>query len=63
MKQELASAEPNEGQLWWKTSLTDWFSKIREREEQIFLGLTLVIGVLTGFSVIGFILLTEHLGM
>lgn len=63
MKQELASAESNKGQLWWKTLLMDWFSRIREREEQIFLGLTIVIGVLTGLSVVGFILLTEHLGM
>ena len=63
MKQELASAESSAGQLWWKAPITNWFSRIREREEQIFLGLTLVIGVLTGFSVVGFILLTEHLGM
>src|SRR5215472_4558489 len=63
MKQELASAESSAGQLWWKTRITNWFSRIREREEQIFLGLTLIIGVLTGFSVVGFILLTEHLGM
>ncbi|MGB8325182.1 MAG: chloride channel protein [Candidatus Acidiferrum sp.] len=39
------------------------FARIREREEQVFLVLTLVIGMLTGLSVVAFIVLTEHLGM
>ena len=39
------------------------FPGIREREDQVFLGLTLVIGMLTGLSVVAFIVLTEHLGM
>jgi CIC family chloride channel protein len=51
------------GRTWWKAPLTHWFPGIREREEQVFLALTLVIGILTGFSVVGFILLTERLGM
>ena len=39
------------------------FARIRDHEEQVFLLLTLVIGVLTGLAVVGFILVTEHLGM
>lgn len=48
---------------WWARPLTDWFPRIREREDQVFLLLTLVIGVLTGLAVVAFILLTERLGM
>lgn len=44
-------------------SLVRWFPRIREREEQVFLVLTLVIGVLTGLTVVAFILVTERLGM
>ncbi len=36
---------------------------IRDREEQVFLVLTLVIGALTGLAVVAFIVVTEHLGM
>ena len=43
--------------------LARWFPRIREREEQVFLVLTLVIGVLTGLAVVAFILVTERLGM
>ena len=43
--------------------LSHRFPPIREREEQVFLLLTIVIGVLTGLAVVGFILLTERLGM
>ncbi len=48
---------------WWARPLTHWFPAIREREDQVFLLLTLVIGVLTGLAVVAFILLTERLGM
>ena len=48
---------------WWGKPLVHWFPRIREREEQVFLLLTLVIGVLTGLAVVGFILVTERLGM
>jgi CIC family chloride channel protein len=50
-------------QQWWGKPLVNWFPRIREREEQVFLLLTLVIGVLTGLAVVGFILVTERLGM
>jgi chloride channel protein, CIC family len=47
----------------WTTPLARWFPHIREREEQVFLVLTLVIGVLTGLAVVAFIVVTERLGM
>ena len=53
----------NVKQQWWGKPLAHWFPRIREREEQVFLLLTLVIGVLTGLAVVAFILLTERLGM
>ena len=48
---------------WWKGPLAQSFPRLRDREEQVFLVLTLVIGVLTGLAVVAFILVTEHLGM
>jgi CIC family chloride channel protein len=38
-------------------------AELRQREEQVFLVLALVIGALTGLSVVAFILLTERMGM
>jgi len=38
-------------------------SLIQEREEQVFLVLSLVIGALAGLAVVAFIVLTEHMGM
>lgn len=38
-------------------------SKIQQREDQVFLALSLVIGSLTGLVVVAFILLTERMGM
>ena len=46
-----------------ETAFSSFLARIREREEQVFLVLTLVIGMLTGLSVVAFIVLTEHLGM
>src|SRR5438477_1098847 len=48
---------------WWKTPLLDLLEKVRQREDQVFLVLTLVIGALTGLAVVAFILLTERMGM
>src|SRR5262249_55519169 len=42
--------------------LQPWKAILREREEQLFLALTLVIGVLVGLAVVAFILLTERFG-
>ena len=49
--------------VWWKTPLLHRLGKLREREDQIFLVLALVIGALTGLAVVAFILLTERIGM
>jgi len=38
-------------------------ANLREREDQVFLVLSLVIGALTGLAVVAFILLTERMGM
>src|SRR5436309_8608215 len=48
---------------WWKTPLLDLLEKVPQREDQVSLVLTLVIGALTGLAVVAFILLTERLGM
>ena len=47
----------------WKTRLSDRLGKLQLSEDQIFLALTLVIGALTGLTVVAFILLTERMGM
>lgn len=47
----------------WKTPLLQRFAKLQQHEEQVFLVLALVIGALTGLTVVGFILLTERMGM
>ena len=40
-----------------------WLAFAAQREEQVFLALTLVIGALVGLAVVAFIVLTERLGM
>jgi chloride channel protein, CIC family len=42
--------------------LSYWKARFAEREDQIFLVLTIVIGALAGLAVVAFILLTERLG-
>jgi CIC family chloride channel protein len=48
---------------WWWTPLLHRVAKLQEREDQVFLILSLVIGALTGLAVVAFILLTERMGM
>jgi len=48
---------------WWKTPLLQRVSRLQASENQVFLMLALVIGALTGLSVVAFIVLTERLGM
>jgi len=48
---------------WWRTPLFERVARLREREDQVFLVLALVIGAITGLVVVAFILLTERLGM
>ena len=38
---------------WWEVPLLRRFGKLQQREEQIFLVLALVIGALTGLTVVG----------
>ena len=47
----------------WKTTLLHRLGKLQQREDQVFLALALVIGALTGLTVVAFILLTERMGM
>jgi chloride channel protein, CIC family len=48
---------------WWGAPLLHQVANLREREDQVFLVLSLVIGALTGLAVVAFILLTERMGM
>jgi chloride channel protein, CIC family len=48
---------------WWRTLLLPRVAELRQREGQVFLILSLVIGALTGLVVVAFIMLTERLGM
>jgi CIC family chloride channel protein len=48
---------------WWQVPTRHWTALLKRREEQVFLLLTLVIGVLVGLIVVAFILLTEHAGL
>jgi CIC family chloride channel protein len=47
---------------WWDASSQQWNAFLREREEQVFLVLTLLIGAIVGMVVVAFILLTERFG-
>jgi CIC family chloride channel protein len=47
---------------WWKSPSRQWNTLLNEREEQVFLVLTLVIGALVGLMAVVFILLTERVG-
>src|SRR6266849_3524213 len=47
---------------WWNSPSRQWNAFLREREEQVFLVLTLFIGALVGLVVVAFILLTERFG-
>ncbi len=48
--------------IWWKAQVRQWNLLLQDREEQVFLVLTLLIGALVGAVVVGFILLTERFG-
>src|SRR5260221_13303742 len=48
---------------WWRTPWTYLRARLQQREDQVFLVLALVIGALTGLTVVAFILLTERAGM
>jgi chloride channel protein, CIC family len=48
---------------WWKFPSRQWNTLLNEREAQVFLVLTLLIGALVGLMAVAFILLTERVGM
>jgi chloride channel protein, CIC family len=47
---------------WWHAPSRQWQAVLHEREEQVFLALTLLIGALVGLVVVAFILVTERFG-
>jgi chloride channel protein, CIC family len=47
---------------WWSAKASQWATFAAEREEQVFLVLTLLIGALVGLTVVAFIVLTERFG-
>jgi CIC family chloride channel protein len=47
---------------WWTAKVSEWATFSGEREEQVFLALTLLIGALVGLTVVAFIVLTEQFG-
>jgi chloride channel protein, CIC family len=47
---------------WWNAPSRQWSALLRDREEQVFLVLTLLIGALVGLAVVAFILTTERFG-
>jgi len=54
---------PNQPQVsWWKYPARRWNALLNEREEQVFLVLTLLIGALVGLMAVAFILLTGRVG-
>jgi CIC family chloride channel protein len=59
---ELSAAEVPAAKNWLDASSQQWNAFLREREEQVFLILTLLIGAIVGMVVVAFILLTERFG-
>jgi len=59
---ELAKSAPVPRIAWWKLPARQWAALLSEREEQVFLVLTLLIGALVGLMAVTFIVLTEHFG-
>ncbi|HXB21901.1 MAG TPA: chloride channel protein [Candidatus Solibacter sp.] len=46
----------------WNSVWRRWSTLLEQREDQVFLVLTLLIGALVGLTVVAFIVLTEHVG-
>jgi len=53
-----AQTKPNR----WRTPSQRWAGLLKQREEQVFLLVTLLIGALVGITVVAFIVLTERFG-
>ncbi len=57
-------AAESQPKMSWVTALREHLiADLQQREEQVFLLLSLLIGALTGLAVVGFIVVTERLGM
>src|SRR5260370_9849186 len=46
----------------WRTAAQRWAGVLKQREDQVFLLVTLLIGALVGLTVVAFIVLTERFG-
>src|SRR5260370_63336 len=57
---DLSGTREPDQKNWWDSSSQQWASFLRNREEQVFLVLTLLIGAIVGMAVVAFILLTER---
>jgi chloride channel protein, CIC family len=58
----MQSAGEQAGKTWWDALSQKWNAFLRDREEQVFLLLTLLIGAIVGMVVVAFILLTQRSG-
>jgi len=58
----MADSQEQIKKSWWDVKASQWAVFCVEREEQVFLALTLLIGALVGLSVVAFIVLTERFG-
>src|SRR5256884_2714807 len=58
----MKSAGARDRKTWLDASSQQWKAFLRDREEQVFLVLTLLIGAIVGMVVVAFILLTERFG-
>jgi CIC family chloride channel protein len=58
----MADAQEQIKKSWWNVKTSQWAAFQGEREEQVFLVLTLLIGALVGLSVVAFIVLTDRFG-
>ncbi|HTF24168.1 MAG TPA: chloride channel protein [Candidatus Limnocylindria bacterium] len=58
----MKSAGERAGKTWLDASSQQWKAFLHDREEQVFLFLTLLIGAIVGMVVVAFILLTERSG-
>jgi chloride channel protein, CIC family len=59
--QQTNAAKPTSG-AWWRMQSRHWTALLHDREEQVFLVLTLLIGAIVGATVVAFIVLTERFG-
>ena len=58
-----STAENRPKEKWWTILRSRLIAHLQQREEQVFLALSLLIGALTGLAVVAFIVVTERLGM